>query len=191
MKRPALVLALLSSSGSLLPVGNALAFDNHDDDYGHHHRSEHMRSYNDETTAYAEVTRVTPIREEVEVRTPHQDCYNVEVQHDGNNGNGGAVVGAVAGGLLGHAAGHNSNSRKLDTVAGAIVGAVAGKELTKDDGSAPTTEQRCETRDEVNYEDRTVGYDVTYRYFGHDYTTRMDHDPGDRIRVIVDVRPAP
>ena len=32
-------------------------------------------------------------------------------------------------------------------------------------------------------------YDVTYVYAGHEYTTRTDHHPGDRIRVAVDVRP--
>ena len=161
------------------------------DEYRERHRDRDYRTENSggDTTGYASVTHVTAIHEQVETRVPHRECYQEDVQRDGNNGNGGAVVGAVAGGLLGHAAGHNSESRKLDTVAGAIVGAVAGKELSKSDPTT-TTEERCETREENRVEERTVGYDVTYRYFGHDYHTRMDHDPGDRIRVNVSVRPA-
>jgi uncharacterized protein YcfJ len=37
--------------------------------------------------------------------------------------------------------------------------------------------------------DRSVSaYDVTYEYAGHQYTTRTNYHPGDRIRVRVDVR---
>ena len=39
-------------------------------------------------------------------------------------------------------------------------------------------------------EQRSVNaYDVTYEYAGKTYRTRTDHNPGDRIRVRVDVRP--
>ena len=39
------------------------------------------------------------------------------------------------------------------------------------------------------YDDRVIGYNVTYRYAGRNYRTRMDHHPGRTIRVRVDVRP--
>ena len=32
-------------------------------------------------------------------------------------------------------------------------------------------------------------YDVTYEYGGRNYTTRTNYNPGNRIRVRVDVRP--
>jgi uncharacterized protein YcfJ len=48
--------------------------------------------------------------------------------------------------------------------------------------------QRCRTVDAV--EQRTNGYDVTYDYRGHSYTTVMSRDPGDRVRVRVSVEPA-
>lgn len=35
-----------------------------------------------------------------------------------------------------------------------------------------------------------VGYQVAYRYQGQVYVTRMDYDPGERLRVRVTVRPA-
>ena len=45
--------------------------------------------------------------------------------------------------------------------------------------------EHCRTRTDWSTTDRILGYEVTYRYGGRDYQTRMDHDPGDRIRVRV------
>jgi uncharacterized protein YcfJ len=165
---------------ALLLVGSKVV--RADDDYHHHH--EHARDGD-----YAQVVSVRPIVEQVQVSTPHRECREEEVTQGGNDGKGGAVVGAIAGGLLGNAAGHNTQSRRLDTVVGAIAGGVIGDKMAE---SAPTTttEERCRTRREVEYEQKTVGYDVTYRYGDHEYSTRMDHDPGNEIRVKVDVRPA-
>jgi uncharacterized protein YcfJ len=39
------------------------------------------------------------------------------------------------------------------------------------------------------YESRTDGYDVTYEYRGHNYTTVMSRDPGNRVRLRVSVEP--
>jgi len=68
----------------------------------------------------------------------------------------------------------------------------------KDDGDGPESvtvegryenisgaEQRCRTETNWRSTDRVLGYDVTYRYGGREYTTQMDHDPGDRLRVRV------
>ena len=40
------------------------------------------------------------------------------------------------------------------------------------------------SRISLGSEDRTVGYDVTYRYDGHENTVRMDDKPGDRLPVV-------
>ena len=45
--------------------------------------------------------------------------------------------------------------------------------------------ERCRTVTNWRDTDRVLGYEVTYRYGGREYTTRMDHDPGDRLRVRV------
>ena len=47
--------------------------------------------------------------------------------------------------------------------------------------------QRCRTVE--SYTDVVQSYDVRYRYNGREYTTRMATDPGDRIRVDVNVAP--
>ena len=50
--------------------------------------------------------------------------------------------------------------------------------------------QRCETRYRAQQEQRIEGYDVVYRYNGQKYATRMPYDPGKKIKVRVDIRPA-
>ena len=45
--------------------------------------------------------------------------------------------------------------------------------------------ERCRTETNYRDTDRVLGFEVTYRYGGREYTTRMDHDPGDRMRVRV------
>jgi uncharacterized protein YcfJ len=153
-----------------------------DDEY--HHRHERTRDGD-----YAQVVSVKPIVEQVQVTTPHRECREEEVTQGGNDGKGGAVLGAIAGGAIGNAAGHNTQSRRLDTVVGVVAGAVIGDKMAQSEPTT-TTEEHCRSRREVQYEQKTVGYDVTYRYGDHEYNTRMDHDPGNEIRVVVDVHPA-
>ena len=51
------------------------------------------------------------------------------------------------------------------------------------------TSQDCRVV-EVEREDRRVaGYDVEYRYRGEVYLSRLDYDPGERLRVRVSVEP--
>jgi uncharacterized protein YcfJ len=50
--------------------------------------------------------------------------------------------------------------------------------------------ERCETRYRSHREERIDGYNVLYRYKGQKYSTRMPYDPGYRIKVRVDIRPA-
>jgi uncharacterized protein YcfJ len=47
------------------------------------------------------------------------------------------------------------------------------------------SQQHCRTETDWRTSDRVLGYEVTYRYGGREYTTRMDHDPGNRLRVRV------
>lgn len=143
-----------------------------------------------EAEEFAAVRRVSPVIEQV--RTPRQECQQVvvnrrEPERDGNVG--GTLIGAVVGGALGNQVGRG-DGRKAATVAGAVAGGVVGHEMDKRHrgGRATTaTETRCREVDEVS--DRVVGYDITYNYKGRDYTTRMDHDPGEHIRVENTVQP--
>ncbi|MCA0393834.1 MAG: glycine zipper 2TM domain-containing protein [Proteobacteria bacterium] len=54
------------------------------------------------------------------------------------------------------------------------------------DGTTGTmrTDSKPGNRIALGTQDKTVGYDVTYRYDGVERTVRMDRDPGDRLPVI-------
>lgn len=139
---------------------------------------------------YAEVRRVSPVIEQVS--TPRKDCEQVSVsrrqpERDGNVG--GTIVGAVVGGVLGNQVG-GGNGRKAATVAGAVAGGMVGHEMDKQHkGGRLTTATETRCRDVNDVSERVVGYNVTYTHGGRDYTTRMDHDPGERIRVEATVQP--
>ena len=48
--------------------------------------------------------------------------------------------------------------------------------------------EHCQTVD--HYSTITNGYTVTYVYNGRTYTAEMSHDPGDHVRIMVDVQPS-
>lgn len=143
-----------------------------------------------EAEMYATVKRVSPVIEQVS--TPRKDCEQVNVtqrqpERDGNVG--GTLIGAVVGGALGNQVGRG-DGRKAATVAGAVAGGVVGHEMDKRHrGGRVTTSTETRCRDVTDVSDRVAGYDVTYTHKGRDYTMRMDHDPGERIRVEPTVRP--
>ena len=118
------------------------------------------------------------------------------------------LVGGIIGGVIGNQLGRSGDSgtRAGATVAGAIIGsalannrssAAARHRRQPTDVHRPPREtvttrpvERCETRTDVRYEQRLDGYDVTYRYHGETFTTRMKRDPGSRLEVQVTVQPA-
>ncbi|WP_305119268.1 glycine zipper 2TM domain-containing protein [Tahibacter harae] len=143
-----------------------------------------------EAEQFAAVRRVSPVIEQVS--TPRKECEQVTVskrqaERDGNVG--GTLIGAVVGGALGNQVGRG-NGRKAATVAGAVAGGMVGHEMDKRHQGGKvvnSTETRCRTVNDVS--DKVVGYDVTYTHKGREYTTRMDHDPGDRIEVEATIQP--
>ena len=149
---------------------------------------------------YARVIRSEPIVRYVTVRTPVQECweeteyYSVTQRPKGTAG--GAIIGAIIGGVIGHQFGHGHHQDHA-TVFGSLAGAAIGSELAvaKAGGYATTQHsrpvRRCETRYTSREEERIDGYRVTYVYNGQKYATRMPYDPGRRLRIRVDVRPAP
>jgi len=134
---------------------------------------------------YAQVVSVTPVHSSVS--NPHQVCQDVVVNHteppkDQHN-IAGTAIGAVAGGLLGHMVGHGKGNT-LATVAGAAAGGYAGNRIENAHHQSQvtsSTEHECKTVNDTS--DRIVGYDVQYVYNGVTRTTRMNHDPGNRVEV--------
>ena len=126
----------------------------------------------------ARVIRSTPIVEQVPV--PHEVCYNETVTRPGGRTGAGAIIGGIAGGAVGHAIGHG-HDRTLATVIGAVGGAVVGNHIENPRPARAEVVRHCSTQ--TRYENRTVGYDVVYRYEGVKYRVQMPQDPGRFVRV--------
>ncbi len=151
------------------------------------------RGDRDDYYDYAKVEHVKPIYRTVRVNRPRQECWQEDVIHRDRGGRSATplVVGGILGGAVGHQIG-NGRGRDIATVAGALLGASIGNDMRQRDYRGRewvSTENVC--RDVVDYseERRVVGYEVSYRYHGRHYVTEMDHDPGRRVRVAVDVAP--
>lgn len=152
-------------------------------------------------TEYAQVLSSRPIYRDVHINQPRQECYDERVAYDdgyrrgGNNEGVGGLLGAIVGGVVGNRFGHGGG-RVATTALGAVVGASAGASIGRNSGGGYRGEpsygyqQRCSTVNDYSVEQRVEGYDVAYRYHGHVYNTRLPYDPGDRLAVNVDVRPA-
>jgi uncharacterized protein YcfJ len=140
---------------------------------------------------FGRVVRVQPRVEQV--RQPRQECRTEYVQApvQQQRGSGGTVVGGIAGALLGSQVG-GGNGKVAAAAAGAIAGAMVGDHVENDNRGYGNQVQeqavrQCRTVEAV--ETRNAGYDVTYEYHGHNYTTLTNREPGDRIRLRVSVEP--
>ena len=115
----------------------------------------------------------------------------------GNGRKAATAAGAVAGGFVGnrvdrnHVGGKvvNRTERQCHTVTDTSQSShVVGYDVTyrNADGSTGTMRMGSKpgSRISMGSEDRTIGYDVTYRFDGRENTIRMDQKPGDRLPVI-------
>lgn len=156
---------------------------------GKYHRSED----------WAKVTQVEPITRMVEHRTPETHCWTEQVEYytpqDRDHSYTSTVLGGIIGGAIGNAVGHKKKNKQIGTAVGAILGASIGSDIGSKrnhytgSSSQLHNERRCETTHQVSYEEEVVGYKVWYRYHGQTYQTRMDHKPGKKIKVRVNVSP--
>jgi len=134
---------------------------------------------------FAEVLAVQEVKNSV--RTPHEECADVQVKRQApvkdENRIAGTVVGGVVGGLLGNQIGAG-RGKTVATVAGAAAGGYAGNRVQQNmqqKDTVTTTERRCKTVSTTST--KVVGYDVTYRLDGKKDVVRMDFNPGKQIPV--------
>lgn len=154
---------------------------------------------------YAKVTHVQPITRIVHISTPREVCWNERVRTVSDEGRHGrrydrpvapTVLGGILGGVVGNQFGSGRGNTAM-TVAGALLGASIGRDASirnqrtyhRPARVSYTTERRCEIEQVTHEEERIDGYQVSYRFRGRDYVTRTNTDPGDRIRVRVEVDP--
>ncbi len=142
---------------------------------------------------YAEVLNVKPITEVVRVDVPKRECWiETETRYAPHASKSitPEIVGAIIGGALGNRFG-NGRGRHIATAAGAVLGGSIGHDMKRRHGRAyEEPVERCDIRHEYHEQEQVIAYRIKYRYDGRIYRTRMGRDPGDRIRVRVNVAPA-
>lgn len=144
---------------------------------------------------YADVLRVDPVYEYYQVSQPREECYEERVvtrEPRGGDPTGGTILGALIGGALGNQVG-GGHGRQAATVAGAVIGGSVGRNVDRSNSPGRTYEDRgtrCRLVEDAREEQRISAYNVEYRYRGEVYMSQLPHDPGDRLRVRVSVRPA-
>ncbi len=153
-------------------------------------KNKHYRD-NHQFTDFAKVKQATARYKTFEHRIPEEKCWTetVVIERYERPSPTGALIGGLIGGTIGHAVGHGRSNKKLGAVVGTVLGASIGKDVSKKQNSqhGKTYEdiERCEVEYHSQFEERIVGYDVTYQYRGEFYHTFMKEHPGKRIRVNV------
>lgn len=144
---------------------------------------------------YARVIKVRELTEIVQVDHPREVCWTEQVSYQvpgpAPQTYTPEIVGGIIGGAIGNQFGRGSG-RKVATVAGVLLGGSVAHDFKNRHRHRHTVNepvQRCEIRHEYHEEERVVGFRVKYRYQGRVYRTRMDHHPGERVKVRVQVAP--
>ncbi len=147
---------------------------------------------------YAQVVASRPIYQIVEISEPYEQCREEEIVIDRYPSREASrtpvLVSAILGGALGNAVGNGKSNKRVGAVVGAVLGHSIGRDIVRNNRNRSgireyETVQRCETAYELRAEERLMGYQVTYLYNGKEYSIRTDSDPGDEIRLRVDMQP--
>ena len=176
MKKRTVAIAVGSLFTALAPVALAQYYS------GDGYRD---RDYRRDRGEYARVIESRPMYDNV---AASQECWNPRAGHfeevRGENKTRigkGAAIGALAGGVLGHQVDSGGG-----TAAGAILGGILGHQLERradsNDAQNDLDYSRCRTVGDSGT-GNIVGYDVRYEYNGREYVTRMDREPGRRLRL--------
>lgn len=189
MKNRLFIRSLLGVSMGMFIAGCASADHGH---RRHHHHNEYVyATYNSDNYAdYGRVVNARPIYRQVAVDVPREYCSVRTVAREERRRDGDSFAGTVVGGLVGAAIGHEvGNGRGAATAVGGLIGASIGNDASRGGRTVRyRDEEVCRTEYCTEYEQRIVGYDVSYSYLGRMYQTRTDRHPGDRIAVNVAVR---
>jgi uncharacterized protein YcfJ len=157
-----------------------------------HYRGERNHSRNFRGDGYGRVVSVEPIYRTVSVPVRGDSCVNYDRSRPNYTSHTATVLGAVIGGALGHRIGDSHGDPEVAAIAGGLLGASMGRDLDRRarynrnvsvEGPC-RVKQRYETRREL------VEYKVSYRYNGEVHRARMDYDPGEWVKLDVDVSPA-
>jgi uncharacterized protein YcfJ len=180
MKNRLFVRSILAVSMSMFVAGCASA----DHGYRRHYHDDYVYSTYDayEDSDYGRVVDARPIYRQVAIEVPRDSCRVQTVARERRSGDsfGGTVLGGLVGAAIGHELG---NGRGSATAVGGLIGASIGNDAGSNRSVRYRDEEVCRTEYRTEYEQRIIGYDVSYSYNGRIYQTRTDRHPGDRVQV--------
>jgi len=178
--------------------------------HGHHRQAEHRRhkgqrhyraareraagDHRDHPTRerYARVLSVEPVYRYFKEPVRDHSCVQYEPGRAGYNSHTATVLGAVIGGALGHRIGDSHGDPKVAAVAGGLLGASLGRDMDRRANyhRGLRVEGPCRVQHREETRRQLVEYKVSYRYNGEVHLARMDYDPGEWVKLDVNVTPA-
>lgn len=146
-----------------------------------------------ESGGWARVIEAEPVTRIVRKPVQEEVCWQEEVYHEvpKYRSRTPVVLGAILGGVIGHQFGGGSG-RDAMTLAGAALGGTIAKDSQRRNNPREfyaSLEDRCGINTNWRETEQVIGWDVVYEYDGETYVTRMQDEPGEHIRVRVEVRP--
>lgn len=149
-----------------------------------------------QSVTYAQVIDSRPVYRTVERVVPQQQCWieTVRTREAPHPSATATVTGGVVGGVIGHSLGRGKSNKQLGAAVGAALGAAVGNDIARGSRAAPPQAryrevERCDYVERRESFQELVGYDVTYRYHGQNYTARTHRHPGNKLPVTVQVSP--
>lgn len=152
-----------------------------------------MAEHSGDKVAWAKVLDAQPVFQTLRYPVEEEICWDEQVWHrePARRSATPVILGSIIGGVIGNQFGGGSGNVALTAAGAALGGSIAAdaSHQRNPDGYYAVTERRCTIETDWRNEQRVVAWDVTYRYKGEVYQTRLKDEPGDRIRVRVAVEP--
>jgi uncharacterized protein YcfJ len=141
---------------------------------------------------YGRVIDIQPVYHYYQEPVRGQSCLQYDTSAPNYRSHTATVLGAVIGGALGHRIGDSHGDPNAAAVAGGLLGASVGWDIDRraqyNRGLRVDGPCRVEQREQSR---RTlVEYEITYRYNGQVHTARMNRDPGEWVKLDVNIMPA-
>jgi uncharacterized protein YcfJ len=138
---------------------------------------------------YGTVLSAKPIIEVVKEYQPTKICYEQPANTQKKSDSTGAqVVGGIVGAVIGSKIGKKGGAKVLGATAGAIIGSSIGKEASASN-EQPSVNMVCRTENKLHEFEREAGYRVVYLYQGEQFVTELPYNPGNEIKLRVEVAP--
>ena len=186
-------------------LSSACTLADHRDEHGYKHRGrahhkqvEHRRYQapkrrdHKADASYARVIEVQPVYRYYSEPVRDHSCVQYEQGRSSYNSYTGTVLGAVIGGALGHRIGDAHGDPTAAAVAGGLLGASLGRDMDRRarDNRGLRVQGPCQVSHREETRRQLVEYKVSYRYNGRVRLARMDYDPGQWVKLDVNVTPA-